>query len=150
MGILHTQEVQRQKGKMRNEYICPPELGNGAGTWASKGRRGLTGRGEEQVLSDWRWATQIKGVPGNCPPPGKTPFSIFLGNWWRGRCFSRPQGLSCLRLRMTHVQRWCVLGTLVLNPFKGLLTSFLLKCFLSWDFCGNQTQKALHGLCVRF
>ena len=47
-------------------------------------------------------------------------------------------------------QRWCMLGMLVLNPSKGLLTNFLLKGFLSWDFCGNQTQKALHGLCVRF
>ena len=107
MGILHTRGVQRQKGKMRNEYICPPELRNGAGTWASKGRRGLTGRGEGQVLSDWRGATQIKGVPGTCPPPGKTPFSIFLGNWRRGRCFSRPQGLSCLRLRTTHRDGAC-------------------------------------------
>ena len=63
---------------------------------------------------------------------------------------SRPQGLSCLRLRMTPVPRWHLLGTLILNPFEGLLTSFLLKYFLSWDFCGNQMQKALRGLCVRF
>ena len=62
----------------------------------------------------------------------------------------RPQGLSCLWLRMTHVPRWHLLEMLILNSFEGLLTSFLLKYFLSWDFCGNQMQKTLHGLCVRF
>lgn len=78
----------KDKSKMRNEYICPPELRNGQGPGLLRRGGGLTERAEEQVLSDSRWSTQIKGVPGNCSPPGKTPFSIFLGNEQRGWCFS--------------------------------------------------------------
>lgn len=85
---------------------CPPELRNGAGTWVPRG--GGDSRTRRRAGVEWlEVGHSDKGAPGTCPPPGKTPFSIFLGNWRRGRCFSRLQSLSCLRLRMTHRDGAC-------------------------------------------
>ena len=92
---LHTNpRGSKTKGEDEEWVHTPSRAKKWSGTWASEGRRGLTGRAEGQVLSESRWATQMKGAPGNCSPPGKTPFSIFLGNWQTGRCFSRGPRVS--------------------------------------------------------